>query len=82
MVKYYTEHLPDNEKDTWNATDYLPHRTKYLTADYSYRTLCYAIAQKDILKAKFLYEKIAMNEVYEWYSISIATDYRPPKKRG
>ena len=81
-VKYYTERIPEHERDDWNATDFLPHYEKYLQADYSYRTLCYTLARKDILQSIRLYEKLSMAELYEWYSISLATDYRPPKKRG
>lgn len=82
MVKYYAERIPDNERDDWNATDYLPHRTKQLTADYSYWLTCYELAKENILDTERLYEKYRMADIYEWYSRRLAYKFRPPKKRG
>lgn len=79
-IEYYNKRYPDEVED-WDCSEMLPKHTQDAQFESNYRQLCYRCALKDFGKAEIYYEYWDISKIYLWYSVALASDYRPPKKR-
>lgn len=66
----------------WDAMEFLPRFTQLMINEYSFKLFCYQVSKSGIASVRELYNEWTIYEVYDWYYISLASDYRPPNMRG
>lgn len=72
----------ENNGENWDASELLPRHTVLLKNEYSFMSLVEASAKMGLGSVRELYNEWKISELYKFYYVSLANNWRPKNYKG